>query len=210
MIPPSNDTDQHTIGADEDTIKAAASHCKSRFSNSPLRLAFCIPGILHPEKSPRSISHADALSTFQINTLGPLLLIKHFSPLLPKRSTQLPSAANLPAGAVFALMSARVGSITDNRAGGWFSYRASKAAVNQLAKSLDIYLQQSAGEKALCVALHPGTVKTDLSQEFWASTPKEELFSPEYAAEKLCEVVKGLGEEGRGKCWDWAGKEIPP
>lgn len=107
-------------------------------------------------------------------------------------------------------MSARVGSITDNSAGGWFSYRASKAAVNQLAKSLDIYLQQSAGEKALCVSLHPGTVKTGLSRDFWASTPKEQLFSPEYAAEKLCEVVKGLGEEGRGKCWDWAGKEIPP
>lgn len=107
-------------------------------------------------------------------------------------------------------MSARVGSITDNLAGGWFSYRASKAAVNQLAKSLDVYLQQSAGANALCVSLHPGTVKTELSKEFWTSTPEDELFSPEHAAERLCEVVKGLGEEERGKCWDWAGKEIPP
>lgn len=107
-------------------------------------------------------------------------------------------------------MSARVGSITDNSAGGWYSYRASKAAVNQLAKSLDIYLQHSVGDKAMCVALHPGTVKTGLSQDFWASTPAEKLFSPSFAAERLCEVVKGLGPEDRGKCWDWEGKEIPP
>lgn len=198
------------IPADEDSIAAAAAHCKSRFPNAPLRLAFCVPGVLHPEKSPRSISYDDALSTFRINTLGPLLLIKHFSPLLPKRSASLPAIANLPAAAVFALMSARVGSITDNQAGGWYSYRASKAAVNQLAKSLDIYLQQNAGDKAMCVSLHPGTVKTDLSRDFWASTPSEKLFSPEYAAERLCEVVKDLQADGRGKCWDWAGKEIPP
>lgn len=195
---------------DESTISAAATHCKNRFSATPLRLAFCIPGILHPEKSPAAISYEDALSTFRINTLGPLLLIKHFSPLLPKRSSSVPASANLPDAAVFALMSARVGSITDNSAGGWYSYRASKAAVNQLAKSLDIYLRQAAGDKAMCVALHPGTVKTGLSQDFWASTPAEKLFSPDFAAERLCEVVKGLDQEGRGKCWDWEGKEIPP
>ncbi len=82
--------------------------------------------------------------------------------------------------------------------------------MNQLAKSLDIYLKNRVGEKAMAVALHPGTVKTGLSEAFWASTPEEKLFSPEFAAERLCEVVKELGPEGRGKCWDWAGKEIPP
>ena len=107
-------------------------------------------------------------------------------------------------------MSARVGSITDNNAGGWYSYRSSKAAVNQTAKSLDIYLRNSAGQKAMAVALHPGTVKTGLSEGFWESTPKDKLFEPEYAAERLCEVLKGLGQDGRGKCWDWEGKEIPP
>lgn len=195
---------------DEATISAAASHCKYRFAGNPLRLAFCIPGILHPEKSPSAISHAHALSTFKTNTLGPLLLLKHFSPFLPTRRTTLPPARNLSPTAIFALMSARVGSITDNRAGGWYSYRSSKAAVNQLAKSLDIHLRLNSGDNAMCVALHPGTVKTALSEEFWESTPSEELFSPEYAAERLCEVVKGLGVEGRGKCWDWEGKEIPP
>ncbi|CAD6582556.1 MAG: hypothetical protein ASARMPREDX12_002168 [Alectoria sarmentosa] len=194
----------------ETTISEAASHCKSRFSSSYLRLAFCIPGILHPEKSPSQIDHAKALSTFQINTLGPLLLSKHFSPLLPRRSTTLESIPNLPVSAILALMSARVGSISDNSLGGWYSYRASKAAVNSIAKSVDIYLKQRCGENAMCVGLHPGTVKTGLSEEFWVSTPKVNLFTPEFAAEKLIQVVKNVGLDGRGKCWDWEGKEIPP
>ena len=108
------------------------------------------------------------------------------------------------------MMSARVGSIADNSAGGWYSYRSSKAAVNQIAKSLDIYLKNNSGEKAMAVSLHPGTVKTSLSEEFWESTPKDKLFTPEYSAQRLIEVVKGLGQEDRGKCWDWEGKEIPP
>ena len=107
-------------------------------------------------------------------------------------------------------MSARVGSISDNSAGGWYSYRASKAGVNQLAKSLDIYLKNTAGENAMSIALHPGTVKTGLSEDFWASTPKERLFSAEYSAERLCKVVEDLGQEDRGKCWDWKGEEILP
>jgi NAD(P)-dependent dehydrogenase (short-subunit alcohol dehydrogenase family) len=108
------------------------------------------------------------------------------------------------------MMSARVGSITDNAMGGWYSYRASKAGVNQLVKSLDIYLKNTAGGNAMAVGLHPGTVKTDLSKEFWGSTKKEKLFEAEWVAERLCQVVKEVGVEGRGKCWDWAGKEIPP
>lgn len=107
-------------------------------------------------------------------------------------------------------MAARVGSTRDNNLGGWYSYRASKAAVNSIAKSVDIYLRQRCGDKAMCVSLHPGTVKTGLSQEFWASTPKEKLFTPEFAAERLVEVVTNVGVEGRGKCWDYQGKEIPP
>lgn len=109
-----------------------------------------------------------------------------------------------------ALMSARVGSISDNQLGGWYSYRASKAAVNSIAKSLDIYLQQKAAAKAMCISMHPGTVKTDLSKDFWNNVKQEKLFSPEYAAERLMSVVKNLGTDGRGKCWDWDGKEIPP
>lgn len=82
--------------------------------------------------------------------------------------------------------------------------------MNSIAKSVDIYLEQRCGEKAMCVSLHPGTVKTGLSEEFWASTPKEKLFTPEFAAERLIEVVKDMGVRGRGRCWDWKGEEIPP
>ncbi|KAL9609335.1 MAG: hypothetical protein Q9167_005880, partial [Letrouitia subvulpina] len=184
---------------DESTIADAARHCASSFPSSYLHLAFCIPGILlHPEKSPAHISRAHALATFETNTIGPLLLIKHFSPFLPRRSTALYSDADadvgaaLPAKAVFALMSARVGSISDNKSlGGWYSYRASKAGVNQLARTLDIGLRQSSGGKAMGVSLHPGTVKTGLSEEFWGNVKAEKLFSPELAAERLVEVVKG-------------------
>ena len=113
-----------------------------------------------------------------------------------------------------AVMSARVGSISDNRLGGWYSYRASKAGVNQIVKTFDNYLRTSAGDKAWCVGLHPGTVKTGLSKEFWGNVKSEKLFSPEFAAERLVDVVSWLGSEGaegaRGKCWDWEGKEVAP
>ena len=194
----------------EASVSRAAEDCKSRFSDSHLRLAFCVPGILYPEKSPAQINFEDALNTFRINALGPLLLSKHFSPLLPRKTSQLEPIDSLPSSAVLALMSARVGSTSDNALGGWYSYRASKAAVNSIAKSMDIYLKQRCGNNAMCVSLHPGTVKTGLSEEFWSSTPKEKLFTPEFAAERLCEVVKKTGLSGRGKCWDWDGKEIPP
>ena len=146
--------------------------------------------------------------------MGPLLLAKHFSPFLPSRSTSLPllevPSNVLPSSAVMALMSARVGSISDNKLGGWYSYRASKAAVNSIAKSIDIFLQQKARDKAMCIAMHPGTVKTGLSEEFWGNVKEDKLFSPEFAAERLMQVVKGLPLEGRGRCWDWEAKEITP
>ena len=194
----------------ESSVSKAVDHCKSRYADSYLRLAFCIPGILHPEKAPMQINYEDALTTFRVNALGPLLLTKHLSPLLPRKSSKLEAIDSLPPAACLALMSARVGSISDNALGGWYSYRASKAAVNSIAKSVDIFLKQRCGDNAMCVSLHPGTVKTGLSEEFWGSTPAEKLFTPEFAAERLCEVVKDIGLAGRGKCWDWEGKEIPP
>lgn len=107
-------------------------------------------------------------------------------------------------------MSARVGSISDNTLGGWYSYRASKAALNQVTKTFDNYLRATAGDKAVALALHPGTVKTGLSKKFWANVKGEKLFSPRFAAERLVDVVRGMGVEGRGRCWDWEGKEVPP
>ena len=166
--------------------------------------------MLVPERSPAAIEHDAALETLKLNLLAPMMLAKHFFPFLPRKATQLDAVEGLNDAAVLALMSARVGSISDNQRGGWYSYRASKAGVNQLVKSLDIYLKMQTGAKAMSVGLHPGTVKTGLSEEFWGSTPKEKLFSPEFSAERLCEVVKGRREGDRGKCWAWDGEEILP
>jgi NAD(P)-dependent dehydrogenase (short-subunit alcohol dehydrogenase family) len=207
------------VQSDESTIESAASHCASSFPKAThhLHLAFAIPGILYPEKSPSQINYDDALLTYKINTLGPLMLMKHFHEFLPAKSSALPNEGNgeewrglTPSRAVFAMMSARVGSISDNKLGGWYSYRSSKSAVNQIVKTYDNFLRNSAGDNAMAVALHPGTVKTELSKEFWGSVKKEKLFDADFSAEclvKLC--TGGIGLDGRGKCWDWNGKEVP-
>ena len=138
------------------------------------------------------------------------MMLKHFSPFLPRKSTQLVQMDNLPARAVWATMSARVGSISDNQLGGWYSYRASKAAVNQVTKTFDNYLRTSAGEKAMSISLHPGTVKTGLSKDFWSGVKEGKLFSAEFSAEKLMDVINSRKIDDRGKCWDWKGDEVPP
>jgi len=137
------------------------------------------------------------------------MLLKHFSPFLPRKSTEITRHDGLPKQAVWANMSARVGSISDNQLGGWYSYRASKAAVNQVTKTFDNHLRTSAGDKAISISLHPGTVKTGLSKEFWGNV-KEKLFSPEFSTERLMEVIHSRSIEDRGKCWDWKGMEVPP
>jgi len=197
---------------DESTISEAASRCADLFPRKDhyLHMAFAVPGLLFPEKSPQQIKYDNALLTFQTNTLGPMMLLKHFSPFLPKKSTQLASSSGLPSQAVWSTMSARVGSISDNQLGGWYSYRASKAAVNQMTKTFDNYLRTAAGDKAMAIALHPGTVKTGLSEEFWGNVKEGKLFEVDYAAERLCEVVKMMDIGQRGRCWDWKGEEVPP
>ncbi|QDS70349.1 hypothetical protein FKW77_008912 [Venturia effusa] len=219
---------------DESSIESAATHCSSLFPKPThhLHLAFAVPGILYPEKSPSQINAADALLTFQTNTLGPLLLIKHFHTFLPTKRTALPSPASeekenneheatqlykglTPTHATWAAMSARVGSISDNALGGWYSYRASKAALNQIVKTFDNHLKTSAGDRCMALGLHPGTVKTGLSKEFWGGVRKDKLFEPEWVAERLIGLCTagegdGIGVGGRGRCWDWDGKVVPP
>ncbi|KAK5128710.1 hypothetical protein LTR85_000043 [Meristemomyces frigidus] len=200
---------------DEESISSAASEAAKLFPKKEayLHLSLCLPGLLFPEKSPTQINYDDALLTFRTNTLGPMMLLKHFSPFLPRKSTKLAEAEDtvgLPGQAVWATMSARVGSISDNQLGGWYSYRASKAAVNQVTKTFDNYLRTSAGEKAMSISLHPGTVKTGLSEEFWSNVKEGKLFTAEFAAEKLMEVVNSRTVGDRGRCWDWKGEEVPP
>ena len=198
---------------DEASIQEASRHAADLFPRKThhLHLACVIPGLLHPEKSPAQVTQASALDSFQVNAIGPLLVAKHFIDFLPRRATNTDEKTSpLPKHATWLSMAARVGSTSDNRSGGWYSYRASKAAVISLTKSLDHFVKARSGDKALAMAYHPGTVKTDFSREFWRGVPEGKLFSPEYAVVKMMDVICGLDRAQRGQCLDWKGEEVPP
>ena len=136
-------------------------------------------------------------TAFRLNTTGPALVAKHFLPLLARDRK-----------AAFAALSARVGSIEDNGLGGWYAYRASKAALNMAIKTLSIELARRY-PLALCVGLHPGTVDTALSKPFQAGVPQERLFSPAQSARHLLSVLDELTAEDSGKLFAWDGRRIP-
>ncbi|MEO0881236.1 MAG: SDR family NAD(P)-dependent oxidoreductase [Pseudomonadota bacterium] len=151
---------------------------------------------LTPEKSWRDLNLEAFERVFRINTFGPALVAKHFLPLLPRKRR-----------AVFAALSARVGSISDNGLGGWHAYRASKTALNMLIKNLSLELARRNTE-AICVGLHPGTVATDLSAKFRGGV-RHEIFTPEQSATYLIDVLDRLDAADTGKVFDWQGEEIP-
>lgn len=150
-----------------------------------------------PEKSWRALDGAAMSELFAINAVGPAMIARHALPLLPRDRR-----------AVFAAISARVGSISDNRLGGWHSYRASKAALNMLVKTFAIELGRS-HPQAMAVTLHPGTVDTPLSRPFQRGVPAEKLFSPERSAQHLLDVIDGLSPAQSGQLIAWDGAEIP-
>ncbi|MEM7731476.1 MAG: SDR family NAD(P)-dependent oxidoreductase [Pseudomonadota bacterium] len=147
-----------------------------------------------PEKSLKDLSADAMLEQFKLNTMGPALVLKHAQRLLPKDRR-----------AVFAALSARVGSIGDNHLGGWYSYRAAKAALNQMLHGAAIEVGRS-HKQAICVALHPGTVATSLTRKYVGKHP---AVAPEEAAQNLINVTNGLTVEDTGGFFDWQGKRIP-
>jgi NAD(P)-dependent dehydrogenase (short-subunit alcohol dehydrogenase family) len=153
------------------------------------------PG-LSPEKSLRALNPDALAKAFAINTIGPALVAQHFLPLMPR---------DRPSG--FAALSARVGSIADNAAGGWYGYRASKAALNMIIRTAAIEHARS-HPLGLCVAIHPGTVTTPLSRPFIAQTPPARLFTPQVAAGHILTVLDGLGPEATGGFYAWDGSAI--
>jgi NAD(P)-dependent dehydrogenase (short-subunit alcohol dehydrogenase family) len=164
------------------------------------RLIINAAGILHagdvqPEKTWRQIDPVNMSQVFAINTIGPAMLMKYFLPLLPRDGKS-----------VFATLSARVGSITDNQLGGWYSYRASKAALNQLVRTAMVELKRGKPE-ALCIALHPGTVHTTLTSPF--SKTGLDVQGPELAAQRLLAVIDALGMADSGGFFDHHGINIP-
>ena len=186
---------------DESRVAAAAAHVGELVrTGPPLRLLIDATGFLHgsgfePEKSWRDLDAAHMAHAFAINAIGPALLMKHFLPLLPRSGK-----------AVFATLSAKVGSIGDNRLGGWYSYRASKAALNQLVHTAAIELARQKPQ-AICVALHPGTVDTGLSARFAKSGL--EVQTPEAAAVRLLAVIDGLSTKDNGGFFNHHGEALP-
>jgi NAD(P)-dependent dehydrogenase (short-subunit alcohol dehydrogenase family) len=183
---------------DEASIAAATVACDSR----PPRLVICAAGVLHagdlqPEKSLRDLDPAGFAQVFAVNTIGPALVIKHFAPLLPRSGKS-----------AIAVLSARVGSISDNRLGGWYAYRASKAALNQVVRTASIEVARRWRE-AVIVGLHPGTVETLLSAPFRGNVNPEKLFTPGFTAASLLAVIDGLAAHDSGKCFAWDGSEVP-
>ena len=186
---------------DEGRLAAAARTVA--MEAEPLDMVINCAGVLHepdgmrPERRLAEVRADWLMQSFAVNAAGPLLLARYLEPLLPRRER-----------AVFASLSARVGSISDNRLGGWYAYRGAKAAQNMFMKTLSIELARRV-RGIVCVALHPGTTRTDLSEPFRGSVPEDKLFSPERAAEQLLRVLDGLGSSDNGGFFAWNGEKIP-
>ena len=172
----------------------------SSLAGSFERIIIC-NGILHsdtlqPEKRLEDLTLENMAEVFRVNTFVPALWLQAIAPLL-----RSPQACRV------ALLSARVGSISDNRAGGWYSYRASKSALNMLIQSAAIEFARRAKNVKL-LAFHPGTVDTPLSAPFQRNVPEGKLFTPDYVARQLLELMTQLSVDGQASYLDYAGKEI--
>lgn len=198
--PPPADS-HHRIDYDDpssvEALHAALAHACGR-----LHLVIICTGLLHqpphgPEKSLDQLEPATLSRALAVNALGPTQLLKTLLPLLQHDE---PS--------VIAAISARVGSIDDNRLGGWYSYRASKAALNQIWKTASIELGRRRRNPA-CVLLHPGTVDTPLSRPFQANVPAGRLFAPAKAADHLLSVLAGVTRDDNGRFIAWDGSDVP-
>lgn len=185
--------------ADELSIATAAQSLQGK----RLDLVIVATGLLHqpeisPEKSLNGLSEDSFQQLMSVNALAPLMIAKHLQPLMqPRQKT------------VFAALSARVGSISDNRLGGWYSYRASKAALNMLLKTLAIETRRR-NPQQIIVGLHPGTVDTALSKPFQKNVKPGALFTADDSARYLLNVIDGLSAEQSGGIFDWKGREITP
>ncbi|SFB79645.1 NAD(P)-dependent dehydrogenase, short-chain alcohol dehydrogenase family [Marinospirillum celere] len=170
----------------------------------PIHWIINTTGLLHskalnlaPEKSLEQLDRHSLITSFQTNAINHLLLLKQLQPLLNKKG-ELKLAS----------LSARVASIGDNRLGGWYGYRASKAALNQLLHTLAIEMRRF-NPSSVCVALHPGTTATDLSKPFQKNVPAGQLFSADQSAAYLLAVLDQLKSEATGGFFAWDGQPIP-
>lgn len=185
---------------DEASIVAAAASLAD--TEHPISLVIVATGVLHsaakgPEKSLRELDPEWMMENYRINAVGPALVAKHFLPIMAKQGP-----------ICFAALSARVGSISDNRLGGWHSYRASKAALNMFVRNFAIEWQRK-NPQSVIVGLHPGTVETALSAPF-KGNPAHERFTPARAAKDMLSVLQGLEPEQSGQIFAYDGSLVTP
>ena len=176
----------------EDSVSEVIGNVQTTFD-----LVVVATGILSgargPEKSLLALTADEMANLFAVNAIGPALVLKHVKRLLPKNRRS-----------VFAALSARVGSISDNRLGGWYSYRSSKAALNQVIKTSSIELKRT-HKQLICAALHPGTVATEFTKNY----PQHQAAPSQKAASHMLNVLDSLTPEDSGQFYDWKGKRVP-
>ena len=185
---------------DEESIKNAAALTSRK---APLDYVFVTTGMLHgenckPEKAFKDINIENLTTIFKANTFLPAIIAKHFIPQLNKKKRS-----------IFAALSARVGSISDNKKGGWYAYRASKSALNMIIKTASIETDRL-NPNAIIIGLHPGTVDSPLSKPFQHSIIKKQLFTPMHSAEKLLQVLDTLDKADTCNIFAWNGEQIEP
>jgi NAD(P)-dependent dehydrogenase (short-subunit alcohol dehydrogenase family) len=183
----------------QDSIEKAAGQVKDHIIDRIIIAS----GILHtesfgPEKSIKDLNYETFAKVYSINTIGPALIGRYFIPLMNKNEKS-----------VIAFLSARVGSISDNSLGGWYSYRSSKTALNQIVKNFSIELKRT-NKNAIALALQPGTVESKFSEPFKKNVSKDKLFTPDYSVELLSQVIEGSSANESGSLLSYDGEIIKP
>ncbi|KZL17816.1 C-factor [Pseudovibrio axinellae] len=199
-IPAYKRTQHYSLGLEDNLMQTSAGAIKAQ---GGLDIIFVATGQLHspttqPEKTIRFLSATAMEETFLANSILPALIMKHYLPLLPRHNK-----------GVFAAISARVGSISDNFLGGWYSYRASKAALNMLIRCAAIEMQRT-HEKSVVIGLHPGTVDSALSKPFQRNIPEQQLLTPSKSAVMMLDIIESCNQSQSGKCFAYDRTEISP
>ncbi|KAL6546273.1 hypothetical protein OROMI_021994 [Orobanche minor] len=192
----------------DSTIEATSKSLQDKYGYLNLLVnasgILSIPDLLQPETTLSKVQRSSLLLTYEVNAVGPILVVKHMWPLL-KAGGGIGTEREF---AIVANISARVGSIGDNHLGGWHSYRSSKSGLNQLTKTVSVEFARKK-DPIVCLLLHPGTVDTDLSKPFQRNVPESKLFSKEFSVQKLLSIIDNAKKSDNGKFFAWDGQEIP-
>lgn len=214
-LDPSQQSRIHVVPLDlenQASIEAASKTIRERCSRVDMLIN--VAGLLGdgqntagPERSLSKMDRSWFEKTMAVNLIGPVMFSKELLPLMAQRKRRGKNSEDQGRpNAVVANLSARVGSISDNGLGGWYSYRMSKSALNQATRTMAHELKR---QSTWCIALHPGTTDTDLSKPFQKNVQEGRLFPVDFTVSQLLDVIDSMGEENSGGLYDWAGKAIP-